>query len=57
MVLQVLREHQLYSKLSKCILNKKKIHYLDHIVSEDGMAVDPKNIEAIKSWKTPTQIS
>jgi hypothetical protein len=57
MVLQVLREHQLYAKLSKCTFYQKKIHYLGHIVSEDGIAVDPEKIEAIKSWPTPKNIS
>jgi hypothetical protein len=41
MVQQVLRENQLYAKLSKCIFYQKQIHYLDHIVSEDGIPVDP----------------
>jgi hypothetical protein len=50
MVLQVLREHQLYAKLSKCTFYQNQIHYLGHIVSEDGIAVDSENIEAIKSW-------
>jgi hypothetical protein len=34
LVLQVLRENQLYSKLSKCYFNQKYIHYLGHIISE-----------------------
>jgi hypothetical protein len=33
MVLQVLREHQLYAKLSKCSFYHKQIHYLGHIIS------------------------
>jgi hypothetical protein len=57
MVLQVLREHQLYAKLSKCTFYQKQIHYLGHIVSEEGIAVDPEKIEAIKGWPTPTNIS
>jgi hypothetical protein len=51
MVLQVLREHQLYAKLSKCSFYQNKIHYLGHIISEEGIVVDPENIEAIKGWK------
>ena len=47
-VLQVLREHQLYAKLSKCSFYQNKIHYLRHIISEEGIAVDPEKIEAIK---------
>jgi hypothetical protein len=43
-VLQVLREHKLYAKLSKCIFYQKKIHYLGHIISAKGITVDPKKI-------------
>jgi hypothetical protein len=52
MVLQVLREHQLYAKLSKRSFYQNIIHYLGHIISEKGIAVDLENIEAIKGWKT-----
>jgi hypothetical protein len=48
MVLQVLREHQLYAKLRKCSFYQKQIHYLGHIISKDGIAVDPEKIEAIR---------
>ena len=34
LVLQVLREHQLYANLSKCSFYQKKIHYLGHIISD-----------------------
>jgi hypothetical protein len=52
MVLQLLRENKLYVKLSKCIFYQKKIHYLGHIISTKGLAVDPKNTEAIRGWST-----
>jgi hypothetical protein len=48
MVLKVLRWHKLYAKLSKYIFYQKKIHYLGHIISAYGIAVDPKKIEAIR---------
>jgi hypothetical protein len=35
----------------------KKIHYLGHIVSEEGIVVDLEKIEAIKSWPTPKNVS
>jgi hypothetical protein len=57
LVLQVLREHQLYAKLRKCTFYQRQIHYLGHIVSEEGIVVDPKNIEAIKGWPRPKNIS
>jgi hypothetical protein len=57
MVLQVLREHKLYAKLSKCIFYQKKIHYLGHIISTAWVEVDPKKIEAIRGWPTPKSVT
>jgi hypothetical protein len=57
MVLQVLREHQLYSKLSKCSFYHKQIHYLGHIISEDGIAMDHEKIEAIREWSAPKNVA
>jgi hypothetical protein len=57
LVLQVMREHQLYAKLSKCSFYQKKIHYLGHIILEQGIVVDPEKIEAIRGWPTPMNAS
>jgi hypothetical protein len=57
MVLQVLREHKLYVKLSKCIFDPKKIHYLGHIISADGIEVSPEKIEAIRGWPMPRNVT
>jgi hypothetical protein len=57
MVLKFLREHKLYAKLSKCIFYQKKIHYLGHIISTDGIKVDPEKIEAIRGWPTPRNVT
>ena len=56
-VLQVLREHQLYAKFSKWKFYKPQIHYLGHIISEIGIVVDSKNIKAIEDWPTPTSVT
>jgi hypothetical protein len=47
MVLQVLKEHQLYAKLNKCSFYQRQIHYMGHIISEEGVVVDPEKVEAI----------
>jgi hypothetical protein len=47
----------LYSKISKCSFYQEKIHYLGHIILEQGIEVDPKNIEAIRGWPTPNNVS
>jgi hypothetical protein len=41
-VFQVLREHQLYAKLSKFSFYQNQIHYLGNIISEEGIPVDPE---------------
>ena len=47
LTLQLLREHQLYAKLSKCGFYRDRIQYLGHIISEEGVSMDPEKIEAI----------
>ena len=56
LVLQVLREHQLYAKLSKCYFYQNQIHYLGHIVLEQDIEIDPKKIEANRGWPTPINV-
>ena len=41
LTLQLCREHKLYAKLSKCDFYKYRIHYLGHIISYEGIYVDP----------------
>ena len=53
-LLQVLQEHQIYAKFSKCDFYKPQIQYLGHIISEKGIAIDPKKIKSIEDWHTPT---
>ena len=57
MTLQLLREHRLYAKLSKCDFYKDRIHYLGHIISDEGIYMDPENIEAIMNWPTPSNVA
>jgi cell fate regulator YaaT (PSP1 superfamily) len=44
MVLQKLREHQLYAKLSKCEFWLKQVLFLGHIISDRGIAIDLSQI-------------
>jgi hypothetical protein len=54
--LQCLRENKLYRKLSKCSFYQTKIHYLGHIISGEGIVVDPTKVEDIMEWSTPTNM-
>ena len=53
-VLGRLRKAGLKVKPSKCSLFAKEVEYLGHVVSDQGVATDPKKVEAIKEWPTPT---
>jgi hypothetical protein len=52
-VLQLLKEKQLYAKPSKCFFGVKEVEYLGHIVSHEGVKVDPNKIKAIMDWSIP----
>eukprot|EP00253_Pinus_taeda_P012980 PITA_12980 len=56
-VLQTLREHQLYGKFSKCDFYKEQIQYLGHIITKEGIAVDPEKIKNIMEWPTPKDVA
>jgi hypothetical protein len=53
-VLQRLREHRLYVKLSKCDFWLKEIKFLGHTISERGIVVDPDKVQEVMNWKPPT---
>jgi len=46
-VLTRLREHQLYEKFSKCEFWLKKVPFLGHILSEEGIAMDPAKVQEV----------
>jgi hypothetical protein len=52
-VLQLLKEQQLYAKPSKCFFGVKEVEYLGHIVSHEGVKVDPNKIKATMDWLIP----
>lgn len=50
MVLDKLREHKLYMKLSKYSFAQSQLAYLGHIITEKGVAADPSKIESMVNW-------
>lgn len=53
-VLQLLNQHGLKAKMSKCTFGQQKISYLGHIISEEGLAKDDKKVHAVQQWPVPT---
>ncbi|XP_056168682.1 uncharacterized protein LOC130138489 [Syzygium oleosum] len=56
-VLQTLRDHKLYAKLSKCEFWLTRVAFLGHVISGEGISVDPAKIEAVMNWPRPTTVT
>ena len=56
-VLQTLRERQLYAKLRKCQIWLNSVAILGHVISAERVSVDPQKIEAVVNWKPPKNVS
>ncbi|KAL5572587.1 hypothetical protein UlMin_022184 [Ulmus minor] len=57
MVLRTLVEHRLYAKFSKCAFWLQSVQFLGHVISKDGLSVDPAKIEAVSEWAAPTSVT
>ena len=57
LVLQILRDKQLYAKLSKCEFWLDQVIFLGHVISKQGIEVDPKKVEAVLKWEIPASVS
>ena len=53
-VLQRLSEEKLYAMFSKCEFWLTSVPFLGHVVSKEGIRVDPAQIEAVRGWTRPT---
>jgi hypothetical protein len=56
-VLQQLRKHQRCAKFSKCESWIKEVPFLGHVVSPEGITVDPSKVKEVLDWKPPTSVS
>jgi len=50
-VLGILKEHHLYEKLSKCEFWLDEVQFLGHVISTQGIAMDPPKIETMVKWE------
>ncbi|KAA0063882.1 ty3-gypsy retrotransposon protein [Cucumis melo var. makuwa] len=56
-VLKTLRANRLYAKFSKCEFWLKKVSFLGHVMSSEGVSVDPAKIEAVTNWPRSSTVS
>ncbi|KAF0683152.1 hypothetical protein As57867_024696, partial [Aphanomyces stellatus] len=52
-VFELFREQKLYARKSKCEFGVSEVRFLGHVISKDGLAVDPCKIEVIEKWQPP----
>lgn len=57
LVLQLLQQHQLCAKLSKCSFPQNKLEYLGHIISAEGVATDPEKTRVMQDWPLPSNVT
>jgi len=56
LVLQILREHNLYAKFSKCDFYRGRTQYLGHVISKDGLYVNREKFRTILNWPIPEDV-
>ncbi|XP_048131522.1 uncharacterized protein LOC125314103 [Rhodamnia argentea] len=56
-VLETTRMHRVFAKLNKCEFWLARVAFLGHVVSDEGIAVDPSKIKAIVGWPRPTIVT
>jgi hypothetical protein len=56
LIMEKLREHKLYAKFSKCEFWLNKVGFLGHIISAEGVAVDPSKVASVTEWETPKNV-
>jgi hypothetical protein len=57
LVLQKLRDNQLYAKRSKCEFWLKEVSFIGHVITGGGIAVDPGKVRDVLNWEPPTTVS
>uniref|UniRef100_A0A383WFN5 Reverse transcriptase n=1 Tax=Tetradesmus obliquus TaxID=3088 RepID=A0A383WFN5_TETOB len=56
-VLTALKKARLYAGLDKCAFAMKEVAFLGHIVSGEGIKMDPKKVEAVREWPAPRNVT
>ncbi|XP_066323575.1 uncharacterized protein [Miscanthus floridulus] len=55
-VLAQLREHKLYAKFSKCEFLLDRVQFLGHVLTPEGISVDPSKVQDVLDWKSPKSV-
>lgn len=53
LVLQLLCNNKLFIKKSKCFFGESMVAYLGHVISVEGVTMNPTDVEAVEAWPHP----
>ena len=56
-VLQTLRDKQLFAKLKKCEFWLDKVSFLRHVITKNGISVDPGKVDVVENWRKPSIVT
>jgi hypothetical protein len=56
LVLDRLREHELYCQKDKCAFLLEKVDFLGHVITSTGLAMDDRKVAAVKEWPAPLNV-
>ncbi|GJS33818.1 retrovirus-related pol polyprotein from transposon TNT 1-94 [Tanacetum coccineum] len=56
LILELLKNEELYAKFSKCEFWIPKVQFLGHVIDSKGIHMDPAKIESIKDWASPKTV-
>ena len=47
----------MYAKLKKCEFWLDRVSFLGHVVTKDGISVDPGKVDVVSNWRRPTTMT
>ncbi|GJU65015.1 transposon ty3-G gag-pol polyprotein [Tanacetum coccineum] len=56
LVLETMREHKLYAKMSKCVFGTTHVEYLGNVISKKGVSTEPNKVRAMQDWPIQTTL-
>lgn len=56
-VLEILRENKLHAKKEKCEFGLSQMTFVGHVISADGIQVDPVKVQALRNWPVPKNMT
>jgi hypothetical protein len=54
--LERLQREKLYAKLKKCEFWLDNVSFLEQVIFDKGVAVDPEKVKAVLEWTRPTNV-